>query len=446
MDEAPSSIVGKIRSLLPLLLVCMIMLGLVMFALVNIVPPLKVYQDLHSQSDAGNQAIQTLAAQSDASADIAILKHHLETSQTELAKNADLFMSSDQADAILQKLYAYAKDSNVEISTLQTQHSLDSNAQAAAPTAVPKPPKGATPQPVLNISAYSVRALRITANGTVPDLIHFMTRIREVSVAGISINNLTIKNTDTGATLMMDILIYTSPLSDGKAYENLPEVVLPTALIVAEEPTNVVATPASDSTAQATAQTDGSAGNITIVAKDTIPPEPPLNLVYSDNFDSGNLNHWKLGAGWILFGETGAKSLQTTDNSGDATFAYDTLDNAAIQLRVMMSSNNIKLTLRQSSAGYYAVVLQPTGQIALYRGSTLVKSTTTNQSSIGRWRILRLSAVRGIIRVNIDGMEILTARDTSELPPGTFAFSALGRGIIRIDDVQVWSLDTNTSY
>jgi hypothetical protein len=446
MDEAPSSIVGKIRSLLPLLLVCMIMLGLVMFAVVNIVPPWKAYQELQAESDAGNQAIQTQVAQADASADIAILKHRLETTQTDLAKNADLFMSSEQADAILQKLYAYAKDSNVEIATLQTQHSLDSNPQSAPPTAVPKPPKGATPQPIQIISAYSVRALRITANGVVADLIHFMTRIREISVAGIAINNLTIKNTDAGAILMMDILIYTSSLSDGKAYENLPEVVLPTAIVVAEEPTNVVATPAPDSTAGTTAQADGSTGSITIVAKDTIPPEPPLNPVYTDNFDSGNLNHWKLGAGWILFGETGAKSLQTTDNSGDATFAYDTLDNSAIQVRVMMLSNNIKLTLRQSIAGYYAAVMQPTGQIALYRGSTLVKSTTTNQSSVGRWRVLRLSAVQGIIRVTIDGMEILTARDTSELPPGTFAFSALGRGIIRVDDVQVWSLDTYSSY
>ncbi len=34
----------------------------------------------------------------------------------------------------------------------------------------------------------------------------------------------------------------------------------------------------------------------------------------------------------------------------------------------------------------------------------------------------------------------------SELPPGTFAFSAIGRGVIRVDDVQVWSLDTNTLF
>jgi hypothetical protein len=245
----------------------------------------------------------------------------------------------------------------------------------------------------------------------------------------------------------MDILIYTSSLSDGKAYENLPEVVLPDPLVVALEPTNVAATPAPNSTPEATSKPgSNSVGSVTILSKDAIPAEPPLNAVYTDNFDSGNLNHWKLGAGWILFGEKGAQSLQTTDNSGDATFAYDTLDNSAIQVRVMMSSNNIKLTLRQSSAGFYAVVLQPTGQIALYRGSTLIKSTTTGQSSIGRWRVLRLSVVNGIIRVTIDGDEILTAKDSSELPPGTFAFSALGRGIIRVDDVQVWSLDNNTAY
>jgi hypothetical protein len=281
----------------------------------------------------------------------------------------------------------------------------------------------------------------------VPDLIRFMTRIREISVAGISINNLSIKNIDTGsATLMMDILIYTSSLSDGKIYENLPEVVLPTP-VVAIKPTSVAATPALESTTQTTTESGGNTvGSMTILSEDAIPPEPALNSVYTDNFDSGNLNHWKLGVGWILFGEKGAQSLQTTDNGGDVTFAYDTLDNAAVQVRVMLLANNIKLTMRQSSAGYYAVVLQPTGQIALYHGSTLVKSTTTSQSSVGRWRVVRLSVVQGIIRVAIDGEDILTARDSSPLPPGTFSFSALGQGVIRVDDVQVWSLDSSAPY
>jgi hypothetical protein len=104
------------------------------------------------------------------------------------------------------------------------------------------------------------------------------------------------------------------------------------------------------------------------------------------------------------------------------------------------------LSLRESSAGAYAVVLQPTGQIFLYRGDTLIKSTTASTSSIGRWRVLRLSVVQGIIRIAVDGEELLTAKDASELPPGTFSFSAVGRGIIRVDDVQVWSLDTNQPY
>jgi len=455
MDEAPSSIIGKIRSLLPLLLVCMIMLGLIMFAVVNIVPHWKTYQDLQSQTDEGKKAIATLVAQAGDTSDAVILKHRIETTQADLVKNSNIFMSSAQADAILQKLYAYAKDSAVEIKNLQTQNNLDPNAQTGAASAPVKPANNgkATPVPVqVAPAAYSIRALRITADGTVPNLIRFLTRIREISVAGISINNLNIKNTDVSATLMMDIFIYTSPLSDGKSYENLVDVVMPAPLAVTIEPTVVLATPAPETAATAATPDASSTGtasgssSVTIVAKDTIPAEPVLNPVYTDNFDSGNLNHWKLGAGWILFGDQGAKSLQTTDNSGDATFAYDTLNNAAIQVRVLMSSNNIKLTLRQSSAGFYAVVLQPTGQIALYRGGTLVKSTTTNQSSIGRWRVLRLSVVNGIIRVAVDGTEILTARDASELPPGTFAFSAVGRGIIRVDDVQVWSLDNNTPY
>ncbi len=437
--EAVSSIIGKLRSLLPLLLLCMIGLGLVMFAMVNIVPHWKTYQELQAETNQGTQAIEAQEAALDNSSEVTILQHRIDSAKTDLAAKTAIFMSTAQADAILQKFYAYAKASTVEIENLQTQHNLDAN-QATAGTA--------NQASAASSSVYGVRALRIMATGTVPDLILFMTRIREISVAGISINNLAIKDTDVGASLLMDVLIYTSSLSDGKAYEDIPEVVLPKPLTVAIQPTAVPNSTAPEPTAIAEATEQAAAGesSITIVSKDTVPAEPTLNPVYTDNFDSGNLNHWKLGAGWILFGDPGAKMLQVTDDSGDATFAYDTLNNAAVQMRVLMTSSSIRLTLRQSSAGSYGVVLQPTGQIALYRGEVLIKTSTTSTSSIGRWRVLRLSVVQGIIRVTVDGVEILTARDASELPPGTFAFSVVGRGIIRVDDVQVWSLDTNTPF
>ncbi len=452
MNQAPSSIIGKIRGLLPLLLLCMVGLGLVMFAVVNIVPHWKTYQTLQAQANEGKKAIEAQSSV-DSSADIAILKRRIETAKTDLAKNTAIFMSATEADALLQRLYSYAKDSSVEILNLQTQNNLESNPVAAAPTARPKQNGKNDAQaavPVASVSVYSVRAMRMTVNGTVPNLVRFLTRINEISVAGIAVNNLTIKDTDQGASLMMDLLIYTSPLSDGKAYQNLPEVILPTPLVVTLEPTAApvesTPVPAVEVTAEATEQAAAGEGSITIVDKNAVPPEPALNPVYSDNFDSGNLNHWKLGANWILFGTPGAQTLQVTDGSGDATFAYDNLNNTAVEMRVLMTSSSIRLSLRESSAGGYAVVLQPTGQIFLYRGDTLIKSTTASTSSIGRWRVLRLSVVQGIIRISVDGEELLTAKDASELPPGTFSFSAVGRGIIRVDDVQVWSLDTNQPY
>lgn len=450
MDER-SPIFGKIMSLAPLLLMCMVGLGLVMFAVVNIIPHVQTYQELQLSADTGNSIIATKMAENDPSSEIAILQHRLDTSKTSLIENTSLFMDTAQADAILQKLYDYAKASSVEINNLQTQNTLNTASQApAAPT--PRPARNATPVPVERPvdAAYSVRAIRIVANGAVPNLIRFLTRIREISVPGIAVNNLNIKDTEdpaADAILTMDLLIYTSPLSDGKAYLDLPDVVLPPTLFVAEEATlapdqviAIEATPAPDATAAP------GVGSVTVVDASSVPAEPALNPVYNDNFDSGNLNHWKLGTGWILFNDAGSQALQATDNSGDATFAYDTLNNSAVQLRVLMSSSSIKLTMRQSSAGFYAVVLQPTGQIALYRGATLIKSTTTDQSSIGRWRVLRLSVVEGIIRISIDGVEVLTARDASELPPGTFAFSTVGRGVVRVDDIDVFSLDTTEQF
>ncbi|MBL8116400.1 MAG: hypothetical protein JNJ78_02630 [Anaerolineae bacterium] len=448
MEEARSSIIAKILSLLPLLLICTVGLGLVMFTVSNIVPPWQIYQTLQTDVEAGRQAADALIQSSNPEDAITVLEHRIESTEADLLANTSVFMSQEQADFMLPTLYGYAKASAVEIVSLQTQQATDASA-AAGNAQNSRGNNNTQPEPVAD--PYSIRAFRLQVDGGMGNLLQFVTRIRESSMPGVVIKNLAIRgNTDT-ISLYMDVLIYTSPLSTGEAYVDLPSVILPlpvsTPLEVQDTQTLVIA----DATAEpgsSDAPTDAgegeSVGSMTMVANDAVEPEPPLTLLTSENFDSGNLDNWKLGAGWILYGEAGAQTLQVTDSNSDVTFAYDTLMNAAVQMRVLLSSSSVRLSLPQSTAGWYSVILQPTGQVALYRGTELVKTTTSETSSIGRWRVVRLSVIDGIIRVSIDGVTLLTSRDSSELPPGTFSFSMIGRGVMRVDDVEIWQLEGAT--
>jgi hypothetical protein len=163
--------------------------------------------------------------------------------------------------------------------------------------------------------------------------------------------------------------------------------------------------------------------------------------LFSDSFDSGDLTHWNLGAGWYLTGDEGGQVLEVKDSSSELTLAYNTLKDMAIQARVWLDAGGIRISLRQSAAGRYSATLDSLGLIALYRGENLLQTSFSATSGVSRWRTLRVSAIRGIIRVSVDGVEYLRIPDESEFPPGTVSFAVTGKGTARVDDIEVWVLN-----
>jgi hypothetical protein len=423
----------RLFALLPLLIICATILGLVMFGITNIAKPFQSYQNTAIQVTAVQATLTAQQEQAESSSDLDLLQRRLETSESELAENASVFMTPEQAANILQTLYSYADLSGVEISALQTQDTSRGNqADASSNIKSTRAGNNSGNQPVRTEvpAAYSVQALRLQVSGALPDLMSFITRIREATIPGVNINNLMMKESVEGNLLLMDILIYTSPLASGEAYQNLPQVIVPTAAIFNVTPT--VTPPVADTVIVTTPESTSVAA--------TSDSEPALELIYSDSFDTSDLDRWHLGAGWGLMGDPGAQILQVMDSGADVTYTYNTLKDAAVQMRIRLEKGSARLSLRQSAVGRYSVVLQSTGQLALYRGDALVESAVAPVSSIDRWRQLRLSVIGGVIRVSIDGQELIHALDTAELPPGTLSFALIGDGEMNVDDVQIWGL------
>jgi hypothetical protein len=425
MEESSGSFLQRIIRLVPLLMIGLLIMGMVMFAVTSVVPRWREYQSINSDLEVAKQTIAGLSA---GSADdvVTILQHRIDTSRDGLTEAASVFMTAEQADTILDNLYAYAQHSGVQITNLQAQQSSSPTTSTSGKSQEPGVDLGA-----VVASTFKVQAFRLRVDGGVPGLMAFVARIREASVPGVIITNLDMRGGAEQDTLMLDVLIYSSPFSTGETYLNLPEVTLPPQLSLPVTP--VVSDGASG--------TPGAPMSATPVTLPPMPPEPPTTLLLGDTFDSGDLTHWNLGAGWYLAPDEGGQVLEVKDSSSDLTLAYNTLKDTAVQTRVWLDTGGIRISLRQSSAGRYSVTLDSLGLIALYRGETLLQTSFSSTSGVSRWRTLRISAIQGVLRVSVDGIDVLRIADDTELPPGTVTLAMTGKGIVRVDDIEVWVLE-----
>lgn len=166
-----------------------------------------------------------------------------------------------------------------------------------------------------------------------------------------------------------------------------------------------------------------------------------MSLLFSDNFDTGELYLWTLGAGWSLVPSEGGLALQVINSDEPVTFVHSNIGDAAVQARFLMSSGMARLSLRQSEVGSYTVLMDAMGNIALYRSSQLLGAATVTSVVPGQWRTLRLSAIKNIVRVAVDGIEVIAVQDVTPLPPGTFSFAGVAseNGLL-VDDLTSWTL------
>ncbi len=155
-----------------------------------------------------------------------------------------------------------------------------------------------------------------------------------------------------------------------------------------------------------------------------LPPEPPLALLWSETFDSGDLSHWRLGAGWALVAHNGGQALQLSQPAGAVQFAQTPLQDVAIQARFLTTMSAAELMVRQSGDGSYSASLNRGGQIVLARSGQPMQTVQITSTMPGQWRTLRLSAVGNLVRVAVDGIDVMAVQDSAPLPAGAVSFAA----------------------
>lgn len=200
----------RLYSLLAVVIIIAAVLGDVLFTIFSILPQWRIRSELTFQLAAAEQ--QRLDAERTQGEGPDKLREQLEAAQAELDEAASLFFSESQAAEVLNNLYQYAEESDVEILNLQ-------NLQGqSGPEEGEEEKKG----------IYDVRAFQLQVAGAVPNLIAFMSRIKEATFKSFTISNVNIVEGEELHTLTMDITLYTSPYSSGAAGQAEP-IIIPTA-------------------------------------------------------------------------------------------------------------------------------------------------------------------------------------------------------------------------
>jgi hypothetical protein len=200
-----------------------------------------------------------------------------------------------------------------------------------------------------------------------------------------------------------------------------------------ETPTQVLVETPTDTPAEATAEitsdvlptetASATATDTDTPTTPTLPPEPPLTLLFSDNFDTGQLLTWTVGAGWTLVPSEGGQALQMSNSEEPVTFVYNNLLDVAVQARFQINAGAARLSVRESAVGRYSALLDANGQVSLYRGEALLGIAVVSPSVPGQWRVLRLSALGDVVRVSVDGVEVIAVQEAAPLPIGTISFA-----------------------
>ena len=217
----------SLGNVLPILLLMLVILGDLMVFATGVFPALQEYNDLNAQLTAANVALSQQSVEQIEEDPIGILNSQIERLQTQIAEIATVFLTDNQGDSILDRLYAYSDESGVDITNLQLQQS------PTAPT---------------EDGPSSVRQFRVQVAGPVARLMNYIMRIRGAVLPTLQLTNLSITETNGEGLLTMDVSIYVSPYSDGAALDNLPPVAvppppMPTPTPLPPEPTPHEATP-----------------------------------------------------------------------------------------------------------------------------------------------------------------------------------------------------------
>ena len=242
---------GHLYGILAIVAIVVATIADLLFVGSSLLPQWRMRSGLAAQFTSAQQ--QLLAVRRGQGGDPDQLRQQLASAQEALAEKAGIFFSEAQATEILDSLYRYANESDVVVTSLQSQIGPETGVQEAQQEPesqqgeretqqepdgrqeeqeVQQEPEGqqeeqeeqqelqeqqdAEGEPEQQIRrVFASRPLRLTLDGTVPNLLDFVSRIKQTAYRSFVITNVKVAQGADSHELTMNVILYTSPYSKG---------------------------------------------------------------------------------------------------------------------------------------------------------------------------------------------------------------------------------------
>ncbi len=215
----------------------------------------------------------------------------------------------------------------------------------------------------------------------------------------------------------------------------------PEATVEETPPVEATLEVTAELTAEAT-ETAAETPTLTPTASETpLPPEPEWVLVSSADFEQGAPpQEWRFDPGWMSQFIDGSHVFGPRSFGGNALLVTPPMLDTAVQMRVWLGNGIAAMSMRQSEAGGYTATFEESGFLRLYRGRDELGQVFLGPIA-GQWRTLRLSAAGDVVRVSLDGAELIAVVDPAPLPAGRVTLGgrrSIGSHFL-VDDVTMWA-------
>lgn len=208
LNQTREQIRSNFSSLLPLSMVVIFALVNLFFCMTSILPGWHAYEDTAQEVAINREAAAARLTESAELNDMTVLEGQISNAQADLVDAADTFLTAAEADDVMSQLFIYALASGVEITSFQSQQ-----------------PGGDE-----TTEHYAINIFRLQVDGELPQLLNFTVRIREATLPGIVIRNLNMQEGEVVDHLVMDVVVYTSPLAEEQTIQFFDPTVTPVAL------------------------------------------------------------------------------------------------------------------------------------------------------------------------------------------------------------------------
>jgi subtilisin-like proprotein convertase family protein len=165
-------------------------------------------------------------------------------------------------------------------------------------------------------------------------------------------------------------------------------------------------------------------------------------LAFFDLFDGEVLQaNWAGEGGLMIVNQEEGRAIQA--NNAQLKLMGESLGELAVQASFQIAAGSSDLGfvfIRQTGERAYSASLDAEGIAVLYRNGVVIAEQKASVLAQGDWHILRLSAFADVVRVDVDGVNIITWRDTEALPAGglSLAVRTSPETQILVDNFALW--------